>query len=100
MASKQKNVNSTAGEIYNPPSHVKAGAHVKEYKRLYQRSLDDPSGFWAERAEELGWFEPWTKVIDDSQKPFFKWFVGGKTNIVHNAPDRRRSQRRVRRLQR
>jgi acetyl-CoA synthetase len=88
MASKQKNVNNGADEIYNPPSHVTAQAHVKEYETLYQRSLDDPSGFWAERAEELEWFEPWTKVIDDTQKPFFKWFVGGKTNIVHNALDR------------
>ncbi len=88
MASKQKNVNNGADEIYNPSSHVTAQAHVKEYETLYQRSLDDPSGFWAERAEELEWFEPWTKVIDDTQKPFFKWFVGGKTNIVHNALDR------------
>ncbi len=88
MVSKQKNVDKGADEIYNPPSHVKADAYVKEYKTLYQRSLDDPSGFWAERAEELEWFEPWTKVLDDSQKPFFKWFVGGKTNIVHNALDR------------
>lgn len=88
MTGKQKNVNNGTGETYNPPSHVTAQAHVKEYETLHQRSLDDPSGFWADRAEELEWFEPWTKVIDDSQKPFFKWFVGGKTNIVHNALDR------------
>jgi acetyl-CoA synthetase len=88
MASNQKKANNGTGEIYNPPAHVTAQAHVKEYETLYQRSLEDPSGFWAERAEELEWFEPWTKVIDDSQKPFFKWFVGGKTNIVHNALDR------------
>jgi acetyl-CoA synthetase len=88
MADKKKNVNNGAGEIYNPQPHVTEQAHVKEYATLYQRSLDDPSGFWADRAEELEWFEPWTKVIDDSQKPFFKWFVGGKTNIVHNALDR------------
>jgi acetyl-CoA synthetase len=88
MASKPKNVDNGTGEIYNPPPHVTAQANVQEYETLYQRSLDDPAGFWADRAEELEWFEPWTKVIDDSQKPFYKWFVGGKTNIVHNALDR------------
>ncbi|HEX7973068.1 MAG TPA: acetate--CoA ligase, partial [Anaerolineales bacterium] len=54
----------------------------------YQRSLDDPEGFWGEQAEELEWFEKWTKVLDDSHAPFYKWFVGGKTNIVYNALDR------------
>lgn len=53
MASKQKNMINGACEIYNPPSHVKADAHVKEYETLHQRSLDDPSGFWAERAEGM-----------------------------------------------
>jgi hypothetical protein len=50
--------------------------------------MKNPEGFWAERAEELEWFEKWDKVLDDSNKPFYKWFVGGKTNIVHNALDR------------
>ncbi|MBL8157731.1 MAG: acetyl-coenzyme A synthetase, partial [Anaerolineae bacterium] len=49
---------------------------------------NDLQGFWAQRAEELEWFEKWTTVLDDSNKPFYKWFVGGKTNIVHNCIDR------------
>ena len=51
-------------------------------------ALKDLEGFWAERAEELEWFEKWDKVLDDSNKPFFKWFTGGKVNIVHNCLDR------------
>jgi len=48
----------------------------------------DPIGFWAERAAELEWYQPWDKVLDDSNPPFFKWFTGAKTNIVHNCIDR------------
>jgi acetyl-CoA synthetase len=45
-------------------------------------------GFWAKEASELHWFEPWTKVLDDTKKPFYQWFVGGKTNIAYNCLDR------------
>jgi acetyl-CoA synthetase len=76
------------GEVYYPSSEVVAAARVKEYEALYKRSLEAPAEFWGERAEELGWFQKWDKVLDDSQAPFFKWFVGAKTNIVHNAIDR------------
>lgn len=48
----------------------------------------DPIGFWESEANELEWYQPWEKVLDDSQAPFYKWFVGAKTNIVHNAIDR------------
>ena len=52
------------------------------------RALADPEAFWAERARRLEWYEPWQQVLDESDAPFYKWFVGGKTNIVHNALDR------------
>jgi len=76
------------GEVYYPPENIKANAHIQDYESLYRFSLEDPQGFWAERANELEWFKKWDKVLDDSDPPFFKWFVGGKTNIVHNALDR------------
>ena len=76
------------GEIFSPPPNILENANVKEYEQLYQRSLDDPEGFWGERAEELEWYKKWDKVLDDSNAPFFKWFTGGKVNIVHNALDR------------
>jgi acetyl-CoA synthetase len=44
-------------------------------------------GFWAKEAKNLKWFKKWTKVLDDSKKPFFKWFIDGKTNICYNCLD-------------
>ncbi|GAB4546456.1 MAG: acetate--CoA ligase [Anaerolineae bacterium] len=76
------------GEVFYPLPDVVADAWIKEYEALYKRSLEDPEGFWGERAEELEWFQKWDKVLDDSNAPFFKWFVGAQTNIVHNAIDR------------
>jgi acetyl-CoA synthetase len=76
------------GDVYYPDSEVISTAHIREYTALYQQSTSDPEGFWAERARELEWYEDWDKVLDESNPPFFKWFVGGKTNIIHNALDR------------
>jgi acetyl-CoA synthetase len=75
-------------EIYYPDQSVTDQANVKEYDKLYQRSIEDREGFWAEQAETLEWYQKWDKVLDDSNKPFYKWFTGAKTNIVHNAIDR------------
>jgi len=75
-------------EVYFPSDEVVASANVQDYDAWYQQSIDDPEGFWAERAEELDWYQKWDKVLDDSKAPFYKWFVGAKTNIVHNAIER------------
>ncbi len=48
----------------------------------------DLEKFWEEQANEFVWFSPWEKVLDDSKKPFYKWFVGATTNIVYNCLDR------------
>jgi len=85
----EKPVNNLAEQaLYLPSAKILAEANVKEYENLYQKSLADPQGFWAERGSELEWFKKWDKVLDDSNPPFYKWFVGGKTNIVYNAIDR------------
>ena len=76
------------GDVYYPSDEIVAQANVPDWDEMAAFALKDLEGFWAERAEELEWFEKWEKVLDDSKKPFFKWFVGGKTNIVHNALDR------------
>src|SRR3989337_1699966 len=81
-------LNQLEGEVYYPGPDIVEAAHIQEYETLYQRSIDDPEGYWGERASELDWFKKWDKVLDDSNAPFFQWFVGGKTNIVHNALDR------------
>ncbi len=76
------------GEFYYPSANLNTQISKEEYERQYTRSMEDPLAFWAERAAELEWRTPWEKVLDDSNPPFFKWFVGGKTNIIHNALDR------------
>jgi acetyl-CoA synthetase len=76
------------GEVFYPPKSVIEHAVVKDPDTLYKKAARDLSGFWAENAQRLEWFEPWKKVLDDSNKPFYKWFVGGRFNIVHNALDR------------
>lgn len=76
------------GEVYYPSDEVIAQAHVKDWDALAERARTDLQGFWAERADELEWFQKWDKVLDDSNKPFYKWYVGGKVNIVHNCIDR------------
>jgi propionyl-CoA synthetase len=58
------------------------------FDEVYRHSLDDPEGFWAEAAEAIDWDSPWTRVLDDSGAPFYRWFVGGRLNSCHNALDR------------
>jgi acetyl-CoA synthetase len=54
---------------------------------MIERASNDMEGFWGEIAKELHWFEPWDKVYKEEKYPFFKWFVGGKTNISYNCLD-------------
>jgi propionyl-CoA synthetase len=58
------------------------------YAEFYQRSLTDREGFWAEQAQLVDWKVPPQQVCDYSNPPFAKWFVGGQTNLCHNAVDR------------
>jgi len=76
------------GEVYFPSQQVIDQARLKDWDAVAEKALKDPQAFWAAEAEELDWFQKWDKVLDDSNKPFFKWFTGAKTNIVHNAIDR------------
>ena len=73
-------------EFYYPSPDVIAQAYIQSWDEVARQAEADFVGFWEERAKELvDWHAPWTKVLDDSQKPFYKWFVNAKTNIVHNA---------------
>lgn len=74
--------------FYHPSQKVMDHANVKDYDSLYKYSIENREKFWAEQAEHLEWYQKWDKVLDDSNPPFYKWFVGAKTNIVHNALDR------------
>ncbi|MEZ4869624.1 MAG: acetate--CoA ligase [Caldilineaceae bacterium] len=80
---------ATHSELYQPSAAVVANANVPNYLEVREQALADPVAFWEARAKELiDWYEPYTQVLDTSNAPFFKWFVGGKTNIIHNALDR------------
>ena len=76
-----------SGEVYFPSEKVIENAHIKDRDDLDNRAKKDYPGFWSEIANELHWFQKWDKVIDDSDKPFYKWFTGAKTNIVYNCLD-------------
>ena len=53
----------------------------------HARSLNDPEGFWAEAAQAIHWDKPWDKVLDASNPPFYRWFIGGEMNTCYNALD-------------
>ncbi len=58
------------------------------YEEAWQRSIEDPAGFWAEAARAISWHREPTVVLDDSSAPFFKWFPDGQLNTCFNAVDR------------
>jgi len=58
------------------------------YDEAYRRSIEDPEGFWGEIAEDVRWIKKWDKVLDDTNKPFYRWFTGGELNTCYNALDR------------
>lgn len=61
----------------------------EEYEQVYQRSVDDPEGFWAEMASHFSWRKKWDKTLEwNFSEPDVKWFVNGKLNITENALDR------------
>lgn len=85
-------------KFYYPPEEVVQNANITAYAHekglanadeLYNWTIQNPQQFWGEMAQKfLDWYQPWDKVLDDSNAPFFKWFTNAKTNVVHNAIDR------------
>ncbi|MFO7525354.1 MAG: acetate--CoA ligase [Ignavibacteriaceae bacterium] len=74
------------GEVFYPPKEVQKFANAK-CDKIYESAARDVENFWAVEAKNLFWHKKWTQVLDDSDKPFFKWFVGAKTNIAYNCLD-------------
>ncbi|MBL3591464.1 MAG: acetate--CoA ligase [gamma proteobacterium endosymbiont of Lamellibrachia anaximandri] len=81
-------------KVYPVPADFAAQANVtaEQYQEMYQRSVDDPEGFWGEQAEEyLTWFSKWDKALDWSfaeDDLHIEWFKGGKLNVSYNCLDR------------
>ena len=61
---------------------------MSNYDTAHRRSLDHPQEFWAEAAAGIDWDTNWSRVLDDSDAPFYRWFSGGRLNTCHNAMDR------------
>jgi acetyl-CoA synthetase len=71
---------------YPPPDEFAAQANATA--ELYREAEQDRLAFWAKQAERLSWETPFSKVLDWSEAPFAKWFVGGKLNVAYNCVDR------------
>jgi len=63
-------------------------ARASHTAATYDRAAADRLGFWAEQAQRLDWAQPWDEVLDWSDAPFAKWFVGGRLNVAYNCVDR------------
>ena len=61
---------------------------MEKYREFHRRSIADREGFWREQASAIDWQKPFVRVLDYDKPPFAKWFVGGTTNLCHNAVDR------------
>ena len=79
-------------KVFKPDYRDTEKSHIPDmtaYKELYDKSVKDPEGFWAEQAERLDWYKKWDKVADnDLTKAQIKWFEGGKLNVSYNCLDR------------
>ncbi len=78
--------------LFPPPAAASQGARIPSmaaYEALCRQAESDPDGFWAQAARDhLVWHKPFTQVLDDSNKPFYKWFADGQLNASHNCLDR------------
>ena len=79
-------------KVFPPPVSASQNAHVsslEQYRELYERSINDPDGFWTEQANRLVWEQQWNTVREwDYNKAEIKWFIGGKINACYNCVDR------------
>ncbi|GAA0925620.1 acetate--CoA ligase [Virgisporangium aurantiacum] len=71
---------------FPPPAELAANANVKA--EAYEHAEADRLAFWAEQAKRLHWTQEWSEVLDWSNPPFAKWFVGGQLNVAYNCVDR------------
>jgi acetyl-CoA synthetase len=74
-------------ESFEPPAEFREHALLGD-AAVYEEAARDPWAWWAGQAKKLHWFEPWETVLDDSNPPFYKWFVGGRLNASYNCLDR------------
>lgn len=98
MANEQKAIDSlmTEKRTFPPPSEVKANAYIsslEQYEKMWEKSINDPDGFWLEEAKNLNWFKEPTKSLEytwdtKARKIEHTWFADGKLNVAYNCLDR------------
>jgi acetyl-CoA synthetase len=94
MSSNSSAIESVLVEnrVFPPPAAASQGARISgmaAYEDLCREAETDFQGFWAQRARDnLVWHKPFTQVLDESNKPFYKWFADGQLNASHNCLDR------------
>jgi acetyl-CoA synthetase len=74
-------------KTFDPPAAFREHALLTD-PAIYEEADQDWQGWWAKQAEQLHWFKQWDQVLDDSNAPFYKWFVGGQINASYNCLDR------------
>jgi acetyl-CoA synthetase len=74
-------------ERFPPPQSFREQAVLRD-AAVYAQAAEDPQGWWATQAERLDWFQKYSRVLDDENPPFYKWFVGGSLNASYNCLDR------------
>lgn len=73
--------------VFEPKKEILEKAHVKNWEEELEKGKNLEK-YWSEKAEQFEWFQKWDKVLDDENKPFYKWFTKGKINLAYNAVDR------------
>src|SRR3954454_3773040 len=86
MSETSADTSTTEGRTFAPPPELAAHANVGP--EIYEEAERDRLGFWANAARRLTWTQEWDEVLDWSNPPFAKWFVGGKLNVAYNCVDR------------
>jgi acetyl-CoA synthetase len=74
-------------EKFEPPAAFREQALLKD-PVVYAQAAADPQAWWTAQAEQLDWFQKWTRILDDDDPPFYKWFTGGTLNVSYNCLDR------------
>ena len=70
------------------PTEERYHTGIASFENVYRESINNPEEFWSKAASILDWNRPWDKILDDTNPPFYRWFVNGKLNISYNAVDR------------
>jgi acetyl-CoA synthetase len=88
MTEQSPGLDNLLNELRTFPPSEEFAAQANAKADLYAEADADREAFWAKQAERLDWATPWTQVLDWTDAPFAKWFVGGKLNVAYNCVDR------------